>query len=272
MTPPDSVNNLIKRIVENYDQLPKQLKNIASYIEQHRSTVMMERVSDIARACRVQDSAVIRFAKSLGFNGFSDMQAVFRREYTQQNQPIRNYQHRIRQLIASQSEPITGAQVAREFIEGSRQGISELTLDTEKFEAAVTLLQAADTIYTIGVRRSFAAASYLTYALQRSKKRVILLSGMMGGMIQEQTACMRKGDVLLAISFHPYGEETQHCVRLANETEVDVIALSDSELSPIIRYSQIFLPIKESSALGFRSLTNTICLCQALVIALAYKY
>ena len=73
------VDELMQRIADDYDALPRQLKSVATYIEQHRSNVMMDRTSDIASACGVHPSAVVRFAQRFGFSGFSDLQAVFRR-------------------------------------------------------------------------------------------------------------------------------------------------------------------------------------------------
>ncbi len=273
MVLPNTVDGLNQKIVDTYESLPKQLKSIANYIIQHGSSVAVDRVSDIAKACEVQNSAIIRFAKNLGFNGFSDMQAIFRKNYTERNAPIQNYQQRIRRLVNTRSTAriATAAEVAQEFIEGCRQGIGELTLNAEDFEIAVMLLHKAETIYTIGVRRSFAAAFYLTYAMQRARKRVILLSGM-GGMMEQQISGMRKGDVLIATSFYPYGKETQRCIHLASEKKVDILAITDGCLAPFHRYLKVLLPVKEGTALGFRSLTNTLCLCQALVIALAYKH
>ena len=70
------------QIVEQYVTLSRQLKIIANYIEKNRSNIMLEKISDIAAHCKVQPSAVIRFAKKFGFSGFSEMQAVFRKSYT----------------------------------------------------------------------------------------------------------------------------------------------------------------------------------------------
>ena len=66
-----NVDELMQRITEAYDTLPRQLKSVATYIEQHRSNVMMDRTSDIASACGVHPSAVVRFAQRFGFSGFS---------------------------------------------------------------------------------------------------------------------------------------------------------------------------------------------------------
>jgi DNA-binding MurR/RpiR family transcriptional regulator len=271
MTSP-TVDELIEKIAAAYESLPRQLKSIASYIEQHRSSVMMDRVSDIAQASNVHPSAVVRFAKHFGFSGFSEMQAIFRQAYTEQVAPIQSYQQRVRKLITGNRARLRGPDIAREFIDGSRHGLDELAsdLDTGAFNEALDLLVKAKAIYIAGVRRSFAAASYLAYALQHTRKRVILAPGL-GGMYREQISSIRKGDALVAISFLPYGKETQYCVRMAHYNKASTLVITDSQMSPLARFASVLLTVKEGNAFGFRSLTNTICLCQALFISLAYK-
>jgi DNA-binding MurR/RpiR family transcriptional regulator len=267
-----SVDELMQRITDAYDSLPRQLKSVATYIEQHRPSVMMDRTSDIATACGVHPSAVVRFAQRFGFSGFSDLQAVFRQAYTGGNGSQQSYQQRIRKLIDDRAGEASGVSVAREFIAASRTGLDELEagLDDEQFEAAVEMLSQAENIYVIGVRRSFAVASYIVYALQHTKKRVHLISGF-GGMFREQVRSVKKGDVVIAISFAPYGKETQYCVRTAQHQGAATLVITDGQLSPLARHASASLFVKEGSAFAFRSLTSTICLCQALFIALAYR-
>ena len=267
-----SVDELMQRITDAYDSLPRQLKSVASYIEQHRQSVMMDRTSDIASACGVHASAVVRFAQRFGFSGFSDLQAVFRQAYTGAGGSQQSYQQRIRKLIDEKAGEASGLSVAREFIAASRTGLDELEagLDDAQFEAAVDMLSQAENIYVIGVRRSFAVASYIVYALQHTKKRVHLISGF-GGMFREQVRSVKKGDVVVAISFAPYGKETQYCVRAAQHHGAKTLVITDSQLSPLARHASAHLFVKEGSAFAFRSLTSTICLCQALFIALAYR-
>ncbi|KVN92915.1 RpiR family transcriptional regulator [Burkholderia ubonensis] len=266
------VDALLRRITDAYDSLPRQLKSIASYIDEHRASVMMDRTSDIAERCGVHPSAVVRFAQRFGFSGFSDLQAVFRDAYTGQNPTAQSYQQRIRRLIDETAGPLSGGSVAREFIDASRAGLDELAagLDDGQFDAAVTMLERAENIYVIGVRRSFPVASYIVYALQHTAKRVHLVSGL-GGMYREQIRSVRKGDVVIAISFAPYGKETQYCLRAARHNHAQTLVITDSRLSPLVRDAGAHLLVKEGSAFAFRSLTSTICLCQALFIALAYR-
>jgi len=267
-----TVEELMQRIAEVYDALPRQLKSVATYIEQHRSNVMMDRTSDIASACGVHPSAVVRFAQRFGFSGFSDLQAMFKQAYTGQNGSLQSYQQRIRKLIHEKPGKLSVGSVAREFIAASRNGLAELEagLDDVQFEAAVKMLQQAENIYVIGVRRSFPVASYIVYALQHTAKRVHLVSGF-GGMYREQIRSVKKGDVLIAISFAPYGKETQYCVRTARHHGAKTLVITDGRLSPLARHASAHLFVKEGSAFAFRSLTSTICLCQALFIALAYR-
>ncbi|MFL9872446.1 MurR/RpiR family transcriptional regulator [Paraburkholderia megapolitana] len=268
-----SVEELMQRIAENYEDLPRQLKSVATYIEQHRASVMVDRTSDIAASCGVHPSAVVRFAQRFGFSGFSDLQAVFRQAYTGQGASSPSYQQRIRKLIDEKpGGRLSGGAVAREFVAACRGGLDELetSLDDAQIDAAVKMLQHADNIYVIGVRRSFPVASYIVYALQHTPKRVHLVSGF-GGMYREQIRSVKKGDVVIAISFAPYGKETQYCLRVAHHHQAKTLVITDSQLSPLARYATTQLYVKEGSAFAFRSLTSTICLCQALFIALAYK-
>src|SRR5580693_8064163 len=121
-----SVDDLMQRITDAFDTLPRQLKSVATYIEQHRSNVMMDRTSDIASACGVHPSAVVRFAQRFGFSGFSDLQAVFKQAYTGQSGSPQSYQQRIRKLIDEKPEDLSSGSVAREFIAASQRGLEEL--------------------------------------------------------------------------------------------------------------------------------------------------
>jgi DNA-binding MurR/RpiR family transcriptional regulator len=198
---------------------------------------------------------------------------VFRQAYTGQGASATSYQQRIRKLIDDKpGGRLSGGSVAREFVAACRGGLDELEagLDDAQIDAAVKMLQHADNIYVIGVRRSFPVASYIVYALQHTPKRVHLVSGF-GGMYREQIRSVKKGDVVIAISFAPYGKETQYCLRVAHHHQAKTLVITDSQLSPLARYATTQLYVKEGSAFAFRSLTSTICLCQALFIALAYK-
>jgi DNA-binding MurR/RpiR family transcriptional regulator len=271
-SPPINAERLLQLITEEYDTLPRQLKRIASYMSQQSDRIMVDRISDIARECEVHPSAIVRFSQRFGFSGFSEMQALFRTAYTHKASPVQNYQQRIRSMIANQSQSASDGDLARECIDATRSGIERLSreLDDVAFEKAVDLIVNADNIYVVGVRRSFAVADYLVYNLQHTQKRIHLVSGL-GGSYREQMRSVRSGDLVIAISFTPYARETQHCLRYARQQQANTLILTDSHLSPLARNANSLLLVNEGSALAFRSLSATLCLCQALFVAVAYR-
>lgn len=266
-----SVDQFIARITAEYDGLSKQLKVIAQYIEQHHEHVGLERIQEIADHCSVQPSAVVRFAKHFGFSGFSEMQAIFREGLTRQLAPSRNYRTRIRDIIESGAGSLSSVEIAQEFLAGSVAAMHELeaNLDAATFKKAVDMLHKTDCIWIAASRRSFPVAVYLDYALQHTDKRVCLMSGL-GSMHLGQMRSVRKGDVMLAISFAPYAEETLAAIELAQERGVRLIAITDSRMSPLAKNAEATLIVQDNSTFGFRALTSTMGLAQSLFIALAY--
>ena len=248
-SPPINAERLLQLITDEYESLPRQLKRIASYMSQQSDRIMVDR-----------------------FSGFSEMQALFREAYTHKTTPVQNYQQRIRSMIANKSQKASGGDLARECVNATLSGIERLglELDDAAFEKAVDLVVNADNIYVVGVRRSFAVADYLVYNLQHTNKRIHLISGL-GGSYREQMRSVRANDLVIAISFTPYGKETQHCLRIAQHHQAKTLIITDSNLSPLAKRANAVLLVNEGSSFAFRSLSATLCLCQALFIAVAYR-
>lgn len=266
-----SVEPLIRRISDEYEMLSKQLKIIARYVEQHKDHIGLDGIQQVALQCDVQPSAVVRFAKHFGYTGFSEMQAVFREGISRQLAPNRTYQSRIRDIITAEADSLSSTEVASEFLAGSLAGMQELknSIHSPSFKKAVDLLAASDCVWIAASRRSFPVAAYLDYALQHTDKRIGLVSGI-GGMQQGQMRSVRKDDVMIAISFSPYAEETLSVAKLAEERGAKVIAITDSLMSPLAKLAQASLIVQDNSTFGFRSLTSTMSMAQSLFIALAY--
>lgn len=268
----DTVDSFLSRVASEYEGLPRQLRAVAKHVEENRARMVVTRITDVAGACAVQPSAVTRFAQRFGFSGYSEMRALFRRAFREGSAPAASYTKRIRGLVRSGQLRQDPGGVLRQLLLANQGAIEEwaLGLDDAALEEAVALLHGADDIYVAGVRRSAPAATYLTYLLQHTSKRVSLVSGL-GGTFAGQMRSIRKGDLLVAVSFAPYGKETRGCVRIAHSRGASILAITDSAMSPVARGATTHLLVREASAFAFRSLTNTLCLCQGLFIALASR-
>lgn len=270
-TSPD-IDALLTRIGSEFNDLSRQLKLIARYVEQHRDHLGLEKIQDVAARCGVQPSAVVRFAKRFGFSGYSELQKVFRDGLSRQLAPGRNYQARIRDVLAQAQGRLSSADIAFEFIGGAIAGMQELQRDLHgsTLGDAVELLAHAPAVWVVGARRAFPVAAYLGYALQHTDKPVQLVSGI-GAMQDGQLRALREHDVMIAISFAPYAEETVRAAQIAAQRGAALIAITDSRMSPLAAEARAALLVQESSTFGFRALTNAMALVQSLFIALAYR-
>jgi DNA-binding MurR/RpiR family transcriptional regulator len=270
--PFDTVNAFLAAVAKQYEDLPRQLKAVAQHIETNKARMVVTRITDIAKACSVQPSAVTRFAQRFGFSGFAELQDLFRKAFRETTAPAASYTRRIRSMVDSGWLRDDPGGVVRQLLLANQGAIEEfmLQLDDKALNQAVGLLYNAGDVYVAGVRRSLPPAAYLIYLLQHTAKRVFHLSGL-GGMFTGQVNSIRKGDLLVALSFAPYGRETRACARIAKARGARILAITDSAMSPICAGASATLLVKEASAFSFRSLTNTMCLCQGLFIALASR-
>ena len=95
MKAPATYPELREAIAGNYDRLSKVLRRVATYALEHPNDMALETIAVIAGRAGVQPSSLIRFAQTFGYDGFSNMQWVFRARLREQNS---TYAERIRAL------------------------------------------------------------------------------------------------------------------------------------------------------------------------------
>ena len=83
----------------------------------------MSRVSGIAEQAEVQPSALVRFAQALGYQGFSDMQEIFRSRLRDR---ILNYDERLSQLRRHAPDASKSNVILHGFCEASARSIGAL--------------------------------------------------------------------------------------------------------------------------------------------------
>lgn len=271
-TAPATAEALRAEIVRRYETLSKRLKQIARYILDEPNDIALETLAVIAERCGVQPSAIVRFAKSFGFEGASQMQRLFRDGLLSNNAAL-GYSERVRQLgqatSASDAEP---ADLLAEFVEGNTLAIQNLlqTVSGADMRTAVDLILAANTVQIVGFRRSFPVASYLAYSLLQAGKRAVFIDGV-GGLAKQQVQLIGADDLLIAVSFHPYSEETVGIIDIVRANGGRILAISDSLVSPVAKPADHVLQVRESEVRKFRSLSASMCLAQALVINFAFE-
>lgn len=265
---PRDFEGLRNRIMERSQSLPKRLTQVAVYALDNPDEVAFGTAASVAEAADVQPSTLVRFAQSLGFQGFSDLQDVFRSRLRER---VMTYEERLSQLRAD-SKAHKAAMLFQGFAEAAEKSIEDLRnrVDGEKLEQAIKLLAKADRIYLVGLRRSFPITSYMAYAFGKLGVKNQLI-GSTGGLAPEEVGFATSQDVVLAVSFTPYAAETLRLVQAATARGVPVVAITDSAFSPLVPVSKIWFEVTEWHFEGFRSLSASLVLAMSLTVGVAER-
>lgn len=271
---PTSLEALRTSIAARYDELSPRLKQVATFVLDNPNDLALETLAVIASRCDVQPSTIVRFAKVFGYSGASEMQRLFRDEILIAA-PSPSYSERIRQFRERSDEVdwLSPHNVMHDFTESNIIALEHLrdAVRKEDLELSLRLMHRAHTVYLAGVRRAFPVAAYLAYSLSHVDKRAFLLDGV-AGMTSEQSWMIGPDDLVIAISFRPYASETAAVAERATANGAPLIAISDSQLSPVANGAEVCFEIKDAEVRQFRSLTASMCLAQTLVISYAYKH
>ncbi len=254
-----------------FDGLSKQLKKIARFILDNPVDTALDTAAEIANRLEVQPSSLIRFAQALDFEGFSEIQKIFRANLVQQLPGYSaNYSDRIQKLKEGASEGAEGAHpILNVFMEANRDALTSLQSEVSvaRLDEAISTIKAAKNIYILGQRRSFPVASYLYYMMRNLDIRAFLLDGV-GGNLSEQARLIGDGDVLVVATFPNYADEVIGVAQQARDAGAKVIAMTDKLVSPIVKLSDTYFLTDKVTVSGFRTVTGTMCLAQALAIGL----
>jgi DNA-binding MurR/RpiR family transcriptional regulator len=140
-------------------------------------------------------------------------------------------------------------------------------IDREAFDAAVKNIVDAKTCYIIGLRSSSYLAEFLNYSLRMLSDNVRLIQTTSGNESFEQMMNIGEGDVLFAISFPRYSTSIMKGVEFAKRSGANVIALTDSESSPMAEHADQLLVAQSDMASFADSLVAPMSVINALIVA-----
>ncbi|MGY8677957.1 MurR/RpiR family transcriptional regulator [Bradyrhizobium sp. UFLA05-153] len=221
-------------------------------------------ISELADQFGINPSTLTRLAKRLGFEGFSDFQAVFRKAIANEQQYF--YSRQAGRLMATPSvgnaEVEAFAQLARETAANVDGFLGQL--DGAALQGAVRLLASARRIRVHGVRQFHSLASFLTYCLGMVRSDVALLDAPRLG-VAEALSQLDPGDVVIVASCAPYTRSVAEVGRVAASNGQTVIAITDSRSSPLVPPAKHAFFIPHASSFYSNSMGAYVVFCEALL-------
>ncbi|WP_422367119.1 MurR/RpiR family transcriptional regulator [Pelagibius sp.] len=268
-TPPRDFAGLRNLLIDRHQTLPKRLSQVARFAVAHPDEMAFGTAASIAEQADVQPSTLVRFAQTIGYQGFSDLQEIFRSRLRDR---WPDYEERL-QTLEHQSRERGGVPGLLDgFAEAGVTSLMRLrdSIDATQLEKAAKLLAAADTVYLLGQRRAFPIASYMAYALGKLGVRCILVDNV-GTLGQEQAAFAGSKDAVISISFTPYTPATIELTKLCVAGGAPLVAITDSPFSPLTELANVWFEVVEADFAAFRSLSASFCLAMALSVSIAEK-
>ena len=255
------MNDLITKIQSELPGFSKGQKQIARFILEHYEKAAFMTASRLGVTVGVSESTVVRFATELGYDGYPHLQRALQ-------EMIRNKLTSVQRMEVA-GDRMGGRDVLQTVLHADTDMI-RVTLDEidrDAFQGAVDALMGAKRIYILGVRSSSALASFLGFYFNLLFENVTLVHTNSVSEIFEQVLRVGPGDVLFGISFPRYSKRTLSAMKYARDRGARVIALTDSQLSPLARVADHVLLARSDMASFVDSLVAPLSVINALIVA-----
>lgn len=246
---------------------------IADYVLRNQNRICSMTCITLAREIGVSDASIIRFARAIGYQGFSDLKADLYLSLTSDlaRSDVGAYpvDKRLNILSGKYGELDMEKELPKLLIGNVEQSIRQTPSQT--YQKAVEILHQSRKKYVIGLRGGKGAAVYFGRLLSYLMDDVqVITSGEEDSVAQLQG--LRKEDVVIAISYARYYKIDMLIARLIEQQGAALCALVDSMNSPLARAAgTVFLV--ETKHIGFSNSTvGTIAVLEYLLNMLCWKY
>ena len=252
-------DDLLKMIETGLPGFSKSQKLIANFILNHYEKAAYMTALKLGNAVGVSESTVVRFAIELGYEGYPQLQRSLQSH-------IKNKLTSLQRMDVTRNriggdDPVAG--VLTQDIEKIRRTLE--AVNRESFDNAVATIIAAKHIYIQGAMSSGLLASFMHYYLRLIFDKVTLVGAVGKAELYQQMIHIGEGDLLIAMSFPRYASSTSEACRFAHESGAQIIAITDSENSPLTEFAHTTLYAASDMVSFVDSLVAPMSLINALI-------
>ena len=236
------MEKIIDRITRDFETYTNSHKAVATYILANYDESAFMTLEQLSSSAGVSTTTVIRFARELGYDGYSSMQDALRIDLrTKVSLPERlNYN-----IDLPNNELLK--QVLYTEINNIEQTFKNLDMST--VEKAVDLMSASSEIYIVGLRRSYSLATYMYSRLAQAREKVRLVNTI-GINYPEEIVNASESDICIAFLFPRYSQTTLTILDYLRTSGVKIILITSLNHIAIEKYADIIIPCETSCISG----------------------
>ncbi len=258
-------NNISKKIAELMPTFSKGQKRIADAILYEYDKTAFMTAAKLGVFVGVSESTVVRFANELGFDGYPEFQRAVQELVRAKLTP--------NQRIELTDSRIGGGDILEKVMFSDIEKIKYTyeNIDRKAFSDAVDAILNAKNIYITGVRSSASLASFLNFNLSMIFDNIKFVQPTSSSEVFEQILNIGSSDVMIAISFPRYSTKIINAVRFAHQNGANVIALTDSAISPLAEHATCLLTAQSDMASFVDSLVAPLSIINAIIVAVTQR-
>lgn len=245
-------------ILARYSSLSPKLQVAARFVVDHPNDVVIYSMRGLAELASVQPSTLVRLAQHLGYAGWPELKSAFATD-------LGLHSGRYGQRAKSLSARAQQVDLVDEMFGVQRQNLDATeALCKDTLHDVVQRLRQAPTVHIAGFRASLPVAYALVYGYRLFRNSVHLIDAQPCGL-EMQLRAIEPGDVVMSISFAPYSVESVAVTKAARSAGAQVIAFTDSHVSPLARAADATLLFSADSPSFFPSIAAAMAVTETLL-------
>lgn len=247
-----------EQILQHFHMFSPKIQEAARFVVDHPNEVVILSMRSLAHCANTQPATLFRLAQQLGYSGWPALKSAFADDLGLHS---KRYGQRAKALAGRGED----AGLLNDIFAAHRHNL-DLTesQNTGPLRKAATLLQKAKMVHVAGFRASFAIAHSFLYGYRLFRNSVHLIDGL-GGGLEMQTRIIEKHDAIVVASFAPYSKEAMLVVQAAKDAKASIIALTDSNASPLALMANASVLFTTDSPSFFPSIAAGIVATEALL-------
>lgn len=231
-----NTNNFIAQVKMMYPHLTKAEKKVADYVLENPKECLYMSITDLAAECRVGETTVFRFCKSMKLQGYQE----FRIQLSlcvQDGEEKKDREMLNGNIGMDDSFPV----MIQKLLNSNINVLTEThaILDEEKIKILLEKMIAAKRIFFFGMGASQVMAMMAMNKFLRISNKVYCFTD---SHIQTMMAStLQKDDVAIVISYSGSTKDSVLIAKLAKQNQAYVAGLTRFQKSPLVDYTDIVL-------------------------------
>ena len=243
-----------RRISAAHDLLSKNDRRIVDYIRERPEELPFHTSDSLAQSAGVSQAAAVRFARRLGYEGFSELRDLARED-------LQNGVQTLAGRFREDGRPPSGNRFSKDI---ENLLTTEAFIENELPKAAATI-SGAPMVYVLGDRESYGLATLLHRRLHTILANVRLIEP----SFADDITCVREGDVVVACLFKRYSRLTVTLLEKARSTRSRIVLLTDGEDHNFVSSTDHVLVAATESTRFHWSMIAPLAVIESLVVEVA---